>query len=147
QWERINSVKEFAFIVIPFLVWCVANWSLTTLMDGEGTFKEIVIASGYAMLPLLLASTLQLAFGWMITLQELSFYSLFGTIGVLWFAGLLFVATLTVHQYTPLKTVVTMVLTVVVIAIIVFLALLVFSLIQQLVVFIFTVYQELSLRI
>lgn len=147
QWERINSVKEFAFIVIPFLVWCVANWSLTTLMDGEGTFKEIVIASGYAMLPLLLASTLQLAFGWMITLQELSFYSLFGTIGVLWFAGLLFVATLTVHQYTPLKTVVTMVLTVVVIAIIVFLALLVFSLIQQLVVFILTVYQELSLRI
>ncbi|MDZ4938593.1 YIP1 family protein, partial [Clostridium perfringens] len=127
--------------VIPFLVWCVANWSLTTLMDGEGTFKEIVIASGYAMLPLLLASTLQLAFGWMITLQELSFYSLFGTIGVLWFAGLLFVATLTVHQYTPLKTVVTMVLTVVVIAIIVFLALLVFSLIQQLVVFILTVYQ------
>ncbi|MFD0712738.1 YIP1 family protein [Paenibacillus sp. GCM10027626] len=146
QWGQISSVKEFSFIVIPFFIWCVANWSLTTLMDGEGTFREIVVASGYAMLPLLLASALQLVLGWIITSQELSFYSLLGTIGLLWFAGLLFAATLTVHQYTPLKTVVTMILTVVVIAIIVFLALLVLSLIQQLVVFISTAYQELSLR-
>ncbi|MDR9855722.1 YIP1 family protein [Paenibacillus sp. VCA1] len=145
DWLHISSVKEFSFVIIPFFVWCLANWSLTTLMDGEGKFRDIVIASGYAMLPLLIVYALQLVFSWVITQQEMAFYLLLGSVGTLWFILLLFVATMTVHQYTPLKTVITMILTVVVIAIIIFLALLLFSLIQQLVVFVSTVYRELSL--
>lgn len=142
---RMNSLKEFAFIIIPFVVWCVANWSLTTLMDGEGKFREIVIASGYAIMPLLIVYVPQLVFSWGITQQEVAFYTLFETIGMLWFVTLLFVATMTVHQYTPFKTVITMILTVIVIGINIFLALLLFSLIQQLIIFVSTVYEELTL--
>ncbi|WP_052759734.1 YIP1 family protein [Paenibacillus sp. DMB20] len=143
--DEMNSLKELAFIVIPFFVWCIANWFLTTLMDGEGKFREIVIASGYAMMPLLIVYVPQLALSWVITRQEFAFYALLETVGMLWFVGLLFAATMTVHQYTPFKTVITMILTVIVIGIIIFLALLLFSLIQQLAIFASTVYQELTL--
>src|SRR4029453_18789058 len=47
---ELNSVNELKYIVLPFVLWCVSNWSLTTLMDGEGKFREIITATGYALL-------------------------------------------------------------------------------------------------
>src|SRR5690606_13002120 len=42
--RELNSLEDIAFTVLPFFLFCVANWSITTLMDGEGKFKEIVMA-------------------------------------------------------------------------------------------------------
>ncbi|WP_419872482.1 Yip1 family protein [Candidatus Pristimantibacillus sp. PTI5] len=142
----LNSIDELKYIVLPFLLWCVANWSLTTLMDGEGKFKEIVIATGYAMLPLILIYLPNILLSNVITLREASFYFLLESAATLWFVWLLFIGTMTVHQYTVMKTIMTMLLTVVVMGVIIFLGLLFFSLIQQIVSFVYTIYQELSLR-
>ncbi|MMZ71288.1 hypothetical protein D1872_346090 [compost metagenome] len=53
---------------------------------------------------------------------------------------------MTVHQYTPAKTVLTMLLTLAAMAFMAFLCLLFFSLVQQIVSFVFTIYQEFVLR-
>jgi Yip1 domain. len=143
---ELNSIDELKYIVLPFLLWCIANWSLTTLMDGEGKFSEIVMATGYAMLPLVLVYLPNTLFSNFITLRESSFYYLLESVAALWFLWLLFIGTMTVHQYTVTKTIVTMLLTVVVMGVIIFLGLLFFSLIQQIVSFGYTIYQELSLR-
>ena len=142
----LNSIDELKYIVLPFLLWCVANWSLTTLMDGEGKFKEIVIATGYAMLPLILIYLPNILLSNVISLREASFYHLLESVATLWFVWLLFIGTMTVHQYTVMKTITTMLLTIVVMGVIIFLGLLFFSLIQQFVAFVYTIYQELSLR-
>lgn len=142
----LNSINELKYIVFPFLLWCVANWSLTTLMDGEGKFREIIIATGYAMLPLILVYVPNLLLSNVITLREASFYYLLESVAYLWFLWLLFVGTMTVHQYTVMKTITTMLLTLVVMGVMIFLGLLFFSLIQQFVSFAYTVYQELALR-
>lgn len=142
----LNSIDELKYIVLPFLLWCVANWSLTTLMDGEGKFKEIVIATGYAMIPLILIYLPNLLLSNVISLRESPFYYLLESVAMLWFVWLLFIGTMTVHQYTVIKTIMTMFLTVVVMGVIIFLGLLFFSLIQQFVGFVYTIYQELSLR-
>lgn len=143
---ELNSIDELKYIVLPFLLWCIANWSLTTLMDGEGKFKEIVIATGYAMLPLILVYLPNMLLSNVITLREASFYYLLESAAAIWFVWLLFVGTMTIHQYTVTKTVFTTLLTVVVMGVIIFLGLLFFSLIQQIVSFVYTIYQELSLR-
>ena len=52
--RELNVIVEILSIVVPFFLWCVANWCLTTLMDGEGSFKDIVITSAYALVPLVL---------------------------------------------------------------------------------------------
>jgi hypothetical protein len=142
----LNSIDELKYIVLPFLLWCVANWSLTTLMDGEGKFQEIVIATGYALLPLILIYVPNMLLSNVITLREASFYYLLESVAMIWFVWLLFIGTMTVHQYTVTKTIMTMLLTVVVMGVIIFLGLLFFSLIQQIVSFVYTIYQELSLR-
>ncbi|WP_062494300.1 YIP1 family protein [Paenibacillus sp. 32O-W] len=142
-----SIIDELKFIVLPFFLWCIANWSLTTLMDGEGKFGEIVVATGYALVPIVLAQPLLIVLSNVMTVQEGSFYYFIESVAYGWFIGLLFVGMMTVHQYTVGKTIVTMLLTLVVIGIFVFLGLLVFSLAQQMLSFGMTIYKEISFRI
>ncbi|MDQ0058572.1 Yip1 family protein [Paenibacillus harenae] len=142
----LNSLTQLVTIVFPFFLWCVSNWAITTLMDGEGKFKEIVMATGYALLPLVLIYVpLTIASRFMVQ-EETAFYYLFNSISTIWFIGLLFVGTMTVHQYSAFKTIVTMVLTVIVMGIIVFLGTLVMSMMQQIIEFIVNIYRELTFR-
>ncbi|REK75227.1 Yip1 family protein [Paenibacillus paeoniae] len=143
----LNSIEELQFVILPFVLWCVANWSLTTLMDGEGKFRDIVIATGYSLLPFILIYIPLTIISNFITLKEATFYYLMQNIAFIWFIFLLFVGTMNAHQYTAGKTVVTMLLTLVVMGIIVFLGLLFFSLVQQITNFITTIYYELIFRV
>lgn len=145
--QSINSIDEIIYVVFPFLLWCVANWLVTTLMDGEGKFSDIVLASGYALLPIIIAYVPLTLLSRFITVQEASFYYFFNALSYVWFAWLLFVGIMTVHQYTASKTFITSVLTLIVMGIIIFLFLLSFNLVQQVAVFVSTVYQELILRL
>ncbi|WP_246183222.1 YIP1 family protein [Paenibacillus methanolicus] len=144
--DELNSLDELKFIVLPFLLFCVSNWSLTTLMDGEGKFRDIVTAVGYAMLPLVLIFLPQTLLSNLVTLGEAPFYYLLDTIAYLWFGWLLFVGTMTVHQYSIGKTVLTLALTAFVMAFIVFLGLLCFSLLQQMLLFVKSLYREILVR-
>ncbi|MGM1045433.1 MAG: YIP1 family protein [Bacillota bacterium] len=142
----VNTLDEIKFIVLPFFLYCIANWSLTTLMDGEGKFKEIVIATAYALIPLILLQVPLILLSNVMTIQESAFYSLLESAGYLWFFVLLFVGMLTVHQYSVTKTVITIILTMIVIGIIIFLGLLFFSLAQQMLSFFTTIYKEVIFR-
>ena len=32
--KEFNVIRQICGVVIPVLLWCVANWSITVLMDG-----------------------------------------------------------------------------------------------------------------
>ncbi|XEC93622.1 Yip1 family protein [Paenibacillus tarimensis] len=143
----MNSLNEIKYILVPFALWCVSNWSVTTLMDGEGKFKDIFLASAYSLVPIILIILPLTLISNVMTLEETAFYWLFNTVALLWSLFLLFIGTMTVHQYTAGKTVATMALTVVVAMIIVFLTMLMFSLIQQMIDFGYNVYREIIFRL
>ncbi|WP_438435047.1 Yip1 family protein [Gorillibacterium sp. sgz500922] len=144
--DSINSLMEFLYVIVPVLFWTVANWSITTLMDGEGKFAEIFISTCFALIPLILINLPLVVLSNYISVQELAFYHFFGNLAVLWSAFLLFVGNMTVQQFTPSKTIGTIVLTLVTMAFLAFLCMLFFSLIQQIAGFVFTLYQEINLR-
>lgn len=143
---HLNSLLEVVYVAIPVLYWCVANWSLTTLMDGEGKFSEIFITTCFALVPVVLINLPWIWLSNFVSLQESTFYYFFKNAAILWAGLLLFVGTMTVHQFTPLKTAGTLLLTVVAVGFMAFLTLLFFSLIQQIVMFFSTIYQEIVLR-
>jgi hypothetical protein len=143
----LNSIDEFIFILLPFVLWCVSNWSVTTLMEGEGRFKDIVMASAYSLLPMALIYLPTMIISNFMAQEETAFYYLFNSFAVLWFVYLLFIGTMTMHQYTASKTIVTMLLTLIVMAVVVFLGMLVFSMIQQITDFIVNLYTELVFRV
>lgn len=142
----MNSVLEIVYVVVPLLYWCVANWSLTTLMDGEGKFVEIFIATCFALAPFVVISFPLIWISNVMANQEVMFYFLGQSLALLWFLFLMFVGTMTIHQYTPAKTVATIIMTLVAMGFLAFLTMLFFSLIQQIVAFVTVIYQEISFR-
>ncbi|CAM4522207.1 hypothetical protein FHS16_006362 [Paenibacillus endophyticus] len=142
----LNSLTQLVTIVFPFFLWCISNWAITTLMDGEGKFKEILMATGYALVPLVIIYVpMTIASRFMVE-EETAFYYLIMTLSTIWFLVLLFVGTMTVHQYSVFKTITTMALTVIVMGIIVFLGTLVLSMLQQMADFFINIYRELIFR-
>jgi hypothetical protein len=142
----LNSLDDIQYTVLPFLLFCIANWAITTLMEGEGKFSEIVMATGYALLPLVLINLPLTYISRFMTMEETAFYYLFNALGVLWFLYLLFVGVMTVHQYTPFKTVMTLLLTVIAMGVVVFLGTLLFSMAVQMYYFVVDIYRELIFR-
>ncbi|MNW61517.1 Yip1 domain protein [compost metagenome] len=124
----------------------MANWAVTTLLEGEGKFREIVLATGYSLIPVILVYAPMIVISRFMVQEETAFYYLFNSIAFFWFVLLLFIGMMTVHQYTVVKTIVTMVLTLIVMGIIVFLGALVFSMLQQLYEFGYNIYRELIFR-
>ncbi len=142
----LNVFSHFTSVVGTFLLWCVSNWCLTTLMDGEGSFKDIVMVSAYALAPLFVINIPLTFISNIMPLDYEAFYNIISNISVLWAGFLMLSGLMVVHQYSLGKTLLTAVLIVVGMAVIVFLGLLFFNLISQLISFVVEIYWELSLR-
>ncbi|MHB1485233.1 MAG: YIP1 family protein [Saccharofermentanales bacterium] len=142
--SKMNILIQVTSVVIPFLLWCVANWSITTLVDGEGSIKDIYITSAYAFLPIILLNIPILLLSQVLIAKEASIYSLIDSISLLWTGFLLLTGIMTIHQFTLKKTIITIIIAVLTMAIIVFLFMLFFSVIAQVVNFILMIYKELT---
>lgn len=143
----LNIISEFTTTVGTFLLWCIANWALTTLMDGEGTFGDIVMVSAFALTPMILIGVPMAFLSNFMPLEFGTFYTLANGIAVVWSGFLMLSGLLVVHQYTLGKTVLTAILIIVAMAVIIFLGLLFFNLISQLIGFFIGMYREIVLRI
>ncbi len=141
--KDVNVVVDILTVAMIYVLWCVANWCLTSLMDGEGKMKDIFIAMGYAVLPMILIRLPLIALSLALTQEEGTFYYVLSSFSYIWTGLLVFFGTMVTHQYSFKKTVLTCILTVLGMAIIMFIGLLFFSVIQQMITFVGTIYKEL----
>ena len=144
--EDINVIGTFITVALVVLIWVMANWGLTTLFDGEGSMRDILIYTGYSMLPVVLSQIALLLFTNILTTNEATIVSLITYIGIGWTAILLYMGTMTTHQYSGGKTFLTLVAIAIGMAVIVFLGMMFFYLVQEIWNFVYTIYRELELR-
>ena len=134
-------------VAVPVILWCVGNWCLTTLFDGEGSFKDILIATGYALAPLPVFVILSTILTNVMTAQEGSMVNLLVSIGYVWVGILLFFGMMVVHDYTMGKNFATVLGTIVAMAVIIFVIVLFSSLVAKMATFIFAIFSEIGNRI
>ena len=144
--EDLSIIAVFAKTVLLVLLWTVCNWATCTLLEGEGTFKQIWIATCYSLIPLVIMSLPISLVSNFFSVSEASFYNTFTLIMQGWFIILLFLGMMVTHQFTAAKTFGSAVLTLAMIAIAAFFVLLFVSIAQQLMAFINTIFTELSIR-
>ncbi len=144
--RTVSSFQELGGVLLLYLMLCVGNWSVTCLMDGEGRFKDIAVAIGYAMLPLIITFNLATAVSQFVAENEEGFYAILLIIGVAYTAMMMLTGIMQVHGYTLSKTLLTLLLTLIAVFIIIFLALLIFNFIGQIVTFFQSIYYELVFR-
>lgn len=133
-------------ILVPFALWCIANWSVTSLMNGSGSFKYIYMYSCYALTPFLIAFPLLTVLSNIVSLDEKMLYNILQIAAYVLVGLLLFVGTLVVHQYLALRTVATIFVIIIAMGIIVFLIMLGTTVVQQMTDFISLLIEEISLR-
>lgn len=133
-------------ILLPLFLWCVANWCLTSLMDGKGSFKQIYMFSCYSLWPMILLYPLITGISYLLSMDSAGFLTIAMAAVVVWAGFLFFSGTLTIHQYTAGKTVLTIALSIVGMMILVFIGVLIMTLCQQMVVFVELLIREQSLR-
>ena len=145
-YNGINFLMTILSVVLPVALWVISNWCLTTLFEGEGSLRDVYITTCYSLLPLpLLIIPATIATNFTI-LDEMSIVNLISSFAFLWTGLLLFFGMMVIHDYGIFKNVVTVLGTIVGMAIIMFIGILFSSLVQKIFSFGYSIYVELSLR-
>jgi len=144
--EYFNSMIVAMRILLPVGLWTVANWSLTTLMDGKGRMFEIYMSVCYALTPYVIINVIMIILSQFITFEEGAVYWVLAGFAALWTGILILAAMMMVHDYSLLKTILSSLLTVVGMGVMVFVFVIFFSLISDAVAYFVSLYKELMFR-
>ncbi len=134
-------------VLVPFGLWVISNWCLTTLLEGEGSIKDVFIATSYSIAPLGVMIIISTLMSNIMVASEGTVLTMISTIGFGWVGILLFFGTMITHNYSFGKNVITVILTIVAMAFLMFLAILFGSLIGKVISFIAGIIVELNYRL
>jgi len=147
QGQYSTIFMQLLVVVVPVMLFAVANWCLTTLFEGEGSFRDIFIAIGYSLLPIpltMIPTTLASNF---VVSTETDILSLIVTIGFLWAGMLIFFGMMVTHDYSILKNITTTLGTIVGMIFIMFLGILFTSLVVDMISFVTDITTEITYRL
>lgn len=148
DYDKIFNIVPYIFkSFILFGTWVVANWAMCTLFDGEGSMKNIFINSAYALIPYITGYLIGTVMSHFLIRDEYVFIQAVEVIGLCWSFILIISGIKAVHQFTFGKTIALMLLTIVAMIAILFLLVLLLTLFQQVLIFILSIYTELSYRL
>lgn len=141
-----SVLSQLTAVLIPLFLWVTANWCLTTLFEGEGSFKDIFIATCYSTVPLSFMVILSTIITNFVTSSESGFVTLTLGLGWVWAGLLLFIGTMVTHDYSLGKNILTIIGTIIGMALIMFLLILFSGLCIKMVSFVSNIVTEISYR-
>ena len=137
---------QLTAVLVPVLLWTVSNWCLTTLFDGEGSFKDIFVATSYALVPIPILVIPSVIISNFSLASEATIINLLVSIAFIWCGLLIFFGTMVTHDYTFSKNVITSLGTIVGMGVIMFIGILFSTLLAKIVSFISSIVIEITYR-
>lgn len=142
----VNPLLTVCSVFLPILLFVLANWCITTLMEGEGRMRDIYKGVCYALLPLAIGQVLLLVLSNFLTLEESSIYTVLEIFLWVYTVFLLLAGNMLTHGFTMSRTVVSALVTLLAMAVIVFLFYLFFNLLFEVGGFATQIYREVAFR-
>ena len=144
--EYFNIIWVSLSVIVPIFLWTLANWSLTTLMDGKGKMSDIYMALSYALTPNVIINTFMVILSQFITYEEGMIHGFLVVLSLLWSGMLIICGMMMIHDYSMRKTLLSSLLTIVGMGVIVFVFVIFFSLVSDAVAYFVSLYKELLFR-
>ncbi|MDR1640122.1 MAG: YIP1 family protein [Clostridiales bacterium] len=146
QHYGVNNWQLFFSSLFPYFLFALANWSVTTLFDGNGSFAHVVMVLAYALVPKLVCDILYIAISRYVVLEELALLSAVSAIGLIFFCFLVFAGLCVVHEYSPLKNIATIAATAAAAVVILFVCMLYLQITGKVIGFFTTIFTEIMKR-
>lgn len=143
---RFNPIILFIQFMALWLGWVICNYLVSSIYRGEGRFKDVFIASSYALLPIILVGLPLALLSNVLTFSEISIYSFLRNGMMVWIVLLFFWSIQALQNYSVWETIGNIFWSLFAFTILIILVLIVFGLSSDLRSFIIEIYQEARLR-
>ena len=142
-----NVMGAITAVVVPLLLWTIANWCLTTLFEGEGSMGDIFTACCYCLTPLPLIIIPVTIISNVLAANESGIITMLQSFAYIWMGILLFFAMMVTHDYSVGKNILTCIATIVGMAFIMFIGVLFSSLMGKIISFVTNIIEEIQYRL
>ncbi len=146
QGGTMSYFMAITSILAPVILWVIANWCITTLFEGEGSFKDVFVATCYSLVPLPMLIIPSVLISNVMTATELQIVGLIEGFAFGWLFLLVFFGMMVTHDYSLGKNFITTIVSIIGVAFIIFIAGLFSALIVKVFSFFYQIYIELSYR-
>ncbi|WP_026690541.1 YIP1 family protein [Alteribacter aurantiacus] len=145
--EPVNIFSEFLTLFIPLALFITANYLVSTINDGEGRLRDIYIGTVYSLGPIFVGMIPITLISNILTLNEAFIYTFSMQIIIGWSLFILITMIRTVHDYSFFETVRNIAVTLFMMVIMVLVFFIIYILMDQVVSFVYSIIQEVILRV
>lgn len=149
---NLENPRELNILLIAartlgiFFLWVISSTGVSAMLDGEGGLRRILLVSSYALVPFVLTQFLYVILSNVAIYEEGSLLQALLYIGYLWSAWLLFYGIKEAHQFSVARTLLAIFMTLLGMLFCGLILVLFYGLVQQLLSFVMTIFNELILR-
>lgn len=144
--EKYNALYTMAATIGLLILWSVCNWLVCSMLGGIGRFKEVYVATTYALMPMIVYSFIRVIFSNFLPMSVSGIIDGIGTAVTLYSFFLLCVGMIIVHEYDFFKVLWTGLITICMMILVVFVLFMCAILLKQFGSFIYSVYEEIVYR-
>lgn len=144
---KMNIFAIFIGVVGVFAMVVTANWLVTTMADGKGKLLEIANVVAFSLIPIIVAELIKIVLSNLLISGEAMFLTVISIIGYGWGIALLVLSIAKIHQFSFLRNIIMLFLTVVAVCIIAVLIVLCFSIEKQIEMFFSSIFSEIKMII
>lgn len=138
----MSLLRTAVVTVIMFVMVCLSNWCICTLMEGKGKLKDICVVAANALVPYIIVRFVTTILSWVLAGDEQVFLTYAVVVSEIWAAIIAFSGLQEIHEYSFVKTIGAILLTIVCLIIMFFIALMLLILFEQVYYFVVTVVFE-----
>ena len=145
--DDMDALSLFVSVVSVIALFTVSNWTITTLFNGKGKMKDIFIVVCYSLTVPIIGDAIVTFASNFVTLDEVMILTSVQMLCYAYFAFLVIAGLTTIHEYGFGGSIMSIVMSIVAAAIILFIGILVFTMLERMVSFFSSVAEELMRRL
>ena len=142
----LSRENEVTYTLMFFFIWNAANYLISTISDGEGRVRDVVIGTAYSLWPYALFALPIALISNVLTMNEVFIYSFSLNLVWVWTGIMFFIMVKEVHNYTFSETVRNVLVTIFTMGLFLLTGYILFVLFNQLFDFVSAIFQEVRLR-
>ena len=98
--EKTNPWTLIFVFWVPLILWLVGNYFVSTINEGEGSFRRLYISMAYAFAPYIWITPIVVILSYGLTQNEAFIVSFGWAIALIWSGILVFIQVMEIHQYS-----------------------------------------------